>query len=316
MAPGGARTVLVPDGRGRDHVRRDRHEGRRASPWPWPGTWAVTRCGVSSWSRTVCPPVACPGMPVGTRSSRTIAVALMPPRRGLGQRRDRGRTHGGRGQGRAAGPRSPSAVAPSLSLPFARFAGWLALAPALASLAASTRPLGPWLDHGQRDTLPFLIHAHHPDRHHVSHTHDIVRALDVAIGELADMHEPRVLQTDVHEGSEVHHIENRALQLHAGSQVFKLENPLLEDRLGQVVTGVSLGTAEGLDDVLESELADAQILGQLDRIGFRKSVLRFGKLFLVTENLRCKARASRAGAWQSRSFRDGSRFGRAGGLPP
>ena len=113
----------------------------------------------------------------------------------------------------------------------------------------TTLPLGPRLDHRQRDPFPLLVDAHHPDRHHVAHAHHVVRALDVAVGELADVDQPRVLQADVDEGAEVDDVQDRPLQLHAGGEVFELQDALLEDRLGQVVARVALGPGQGLDDV-------------------------------------------------------------------
>src|SRR3954469_2583051 len=95
------------------------------------------------------------------------------------------------------------------------FGGASASAAATAARAASGT-LGPRLDHRQRDPLPFVIDTHYPGRHHVADAHHVVRALDVAVGELADVDQARVLQPDVHEGAEVHDVQDGPLQLHAG----------------------------------------------------------------------------------------------------
>ncbi len=61
----------------------------------------------------------------------------------------------------------------------------------------------------------------------------------VAIGQLADMHQARVVQADVDKGPEVDHVQHGALQLHAGGQVVELDDPLLEDRSWQVLARVA-----------------------------------------------------------------------------
>ena len=63
------------------------------------------------------------------------------------------------------------------------------------------------------------------------------------------MHQPRILEADVDERTEVHHIQDRPLQLHARAQVFNLQDPLLEDRLGEVFAGVALRPTERFQDI-------------------------------------------------------------------
>src|SRR5262249_50058460 len=147
-----------------------------------------------------------------------------------GQDGHRGSTHRRRGQGRAGGPRAATAAtAPAPTLHRARPA---TLAVALARLApgAPTTPrpalrtamaLRTRLDHRQRDALPLLVHAHHPDRDHVADTHHVVRALDVAVGQLADVNQARILQPDIDERAEIHDVQDRAFELHAGGQVLE-----------------------------------------------------------------------------------------------
>jgi hypothetical protein len=103
-------------------------------------------------------------------------------------------------------------------------------------------PLGPRLDHRQRDPLALVIDSHHPDVHHVADAHHVVRALHITIGKLANVHQTRILETNIDKRSEVNHIENRPLQLHARAQIFNLQDTLLEDGLGQIVARVALGT--------------------------------------------------------------------------
>jgi hypothetical protein len=47
------------------------------------------------------------------------------------------------------------------------------------------------------------------------------------------MNQPRILETDVHERTEIDDVLHGALQFNAGLEVFKLEETLLEDRCGQ-----------------------------------------------------------------------------------
>jgi hypothetical protein len=140
----------------------------------------------------------------------------------------------------------------------------------------TTLPLGSRFDHRQRNAFPLLVHSHHPGRDHIADAHHVVRALDVAIGELADVHQPRILEADVDESPEVDHIQDRPLELHARDQVFDLQDPLLEDRLGQVVSRVALGATERFDDVSQGEFADLQLARQLEHIGLRQFFVELG----------------------------------------
>ncbi len=124
------------------------------------------------------------------------------------------------------------------------------------------------LDHRQRNPLPLLVNPHHPDRHHVAHAHHVVRALDVAIGQLTDVHQTRILEADVDERAEIDDVEDRPFQLHAGAEVLDLQDALLEDGLGKVITWVALGACQGFDDVAKCQLADFQFSGQFGEIGF------------------------------------------------
>ncbi len=95
-----------------------------------------------------------------------------------------------------------------------------------------------------------------------------MRALDVPIGQLADMHETRILQADIDESAEIDHVQDRPLELHSGAQVLDLQDPLLENRLGKIVSRVALGALERFDDVAKRELAGFQLSCQLAKIRF------------------------------------------------
>ena len=153
-------------------------------------------------------------------------------------------------------------------------------------LAAAALPFGPGLDHRQRDALSLLIDTHHPDVDHIAHADHVVRTLDITIGKLTDVDQSRVFQPDVHESTEVDHVQHGPLQLHPGDQILKLENALLEDGLGKIIAGITLGPAQGLDDVVEREITDSQLLGKLDHIGRGKLLVQFGKPVPVVDNLR------------------------------
>ena len=227
--------------------------GALTGSWSWPA--AARRTGVTALS----------GTRVRTRWMGAAPIAIRSPWR-LWQSTDRCRPDWGRRQCRAAGTRRPRSIsaAPALTLLTAGLA--TALAAPRATLAAS-RTLGPRLHHRQRHPLAFLVDAHHPGRDHVTHAHHIVRALDVTIGKLTDVHQSRVFQTNIHERPEVHDVQDRALQLHPRRQILELEDALLEDRLGQIFTRVALGPAQGLDDVTQGELTDAQLLGKRGDVG-------------------------------------------------
>jgi hypothetical protein len=113
-------------------------------------------------------------------------------------------------------------------------------------------------------------------------------ALDVPVGKLADMHKPRVLQTDVDESAEVDHVEYGALEFHPGSEVLELENPLLENRFGKIVSRITFGTAKGLYDIPERKLTDGQFLGKFSQIGGSELLVNFGESVPVANDVRRK----------------------------
>jgi len=67
------------------------------------------------------------------------------------------------------------------------------------------------------------IHIDYFDRHDIAHADDLERAVDVAVGQLADVHQAVLLDADVDEGAEVDHIAQititMALPSHLSSQL-------------------------------------------------------------------------------------------------
>src|SRR6185312_13475657 len=118
------------------------------------------------------------GPPLG----RTFTLAL----------RGGGGADGRRGQvrwGALLATRATAGTARSLATlatpAFGPFALRTSTAPTAGPLAP--RSLGAGLDHRQGDSLALAVHAHHPDGHDIADAHDVVRALDVAVGKLADV---------------------------------------------------------------------------------------------------------------------------------
>src|SRR5208337_898452 len=143
---------------------------RETMPRPVPGerlaadrSGSGAEAGTSFW-----------GTSVFLRARRSTAITIGTARWWFGQRGDRSCADRGRRQCRSAGTRRPCSITPPLTLALAGLSFPLfsaSLAAALASLRGTTLPLGPRLDHRQRDPLTLLIDAHHPNRHHVAHTH-------------------------------------------------------------------------------------------------------------------------------------------------
>jgi hypothetical protein len=146
-------------------------------------------------------------------------------------------------------------------------------------------PLGARLDHRQRNPLALVINAHDPDVHHVADAHHVVRALHVPIGKLANVHQPRILETDIDERPKVDDIQHSTFQLHARAQVFDLQDTFLEDGLGQVVARVALGTAQGVDDVTQSEFANLELARQLREIRLNQLFVQLGLTRLLSHDV-------------------------------
>jgi hypothetical protein len=147
-------------------------------------------------------------------------------------------------------------------------------------------PLSSRLDHRQRNTLALVIDSHDPDVHHVADTHHVVRTLHITIGKLANVHQTRILETNIDERSEVNDIKNSPLQLHTRTQVFDLQDALLEDGLGQIVARVALGTTQGFNDVMQREFADLHLAGQFRKISLCQLFAQLGLAGLFSHHLR------------------------------
>jgi hypothetical protein len=130
-----------------------------------------------------------------------------------------------------------------------------------------------------------VVDAHDPHGHDVSDADDVVRALDVTIGKLTDVYQPRVLEADVDEGPEVDHVEHRPLQFHTGCQVLEFEDPLLEDGFGKILARVAIGPAKSLDDIFESEFSDAQLSGKLCHACLGQLGAQLGQLLSISQDL-------------------------------
>ena len=251
---------------------------------PWPGR----RVREAAGRRRPTASLGLTGLAAGRGRAPSFTIAITvtvrTATRGFRERGDGRSANRWRRERRATGTRAAATISSTLALAFPR---WFVAgrSPARTSLRSPALPFRAGLHHRQGDPFAFLINAHHPDRHHVAHAHHIVRALDVAIGKLADMNKPRILEADVDEGAKIDHVEHGSLQLHGGRQVLELQDALLEDRLGQVVARVAFRPAEGLDDVSQGEFANLELLGQLGNIGLGQLGLQFRQARLVEYDL-------------------------------
>ena len=65
--------------------------------------------------------------------------------------------------------------------------------------------------------------------------------LQVAVADLGDMHQPVLMDADVHEHAEVNDISHRAGELHSGLQILQLQHIGAQDRGGQFIAGIASG---------------------------------------------------------------------------
>ncbi len=126
------------------------------------------------------------------------------------------------------------------------------------------------LDHRERHAAASLVDLEHPHLHDLAHGDHVVRIAHVAAGELADVHEPAVVEADIDERTEVDDVEHRPHELHAHFQVFELEHPLLEEGLGEVLAGITAGASQLLDDVGQEQAAHSQFPCQGWQIELRR----------------------------------------------
>ena len=86
-------------------------------------------------------------------------------------------------------------------------------------------------DHGQGNAATGFVNFQNPNFDNVTDGDDIVRIANVLVGELADVHEAAVVQTNIDERAEIHDVEDAARQFHALRQVFELQHAPFEDWL-------------------------------------------------------------------------------------
>ena len=140
------------------------------------------------------------------------------------------------------------------------------------------------LDHRERHPPPSLVDFEHPDADHLTDAHHVVRIADVLIREMADVHQPAVVQADVDKGPKVDHVEHRTQQFHAGLQVLELEYALLKKWLRQVLAGIAAGPGQLLDNVGQQQPTDSQLTGERIEVEGRRS-LRQGLRLLATGDI-------------------------------
>ncbi len=97
------------------------------------------------------------------------------------------------------------------------------------------------------------------------------------------MHQPAVLQTDVHKRAEIDDVQHRALQLHARLQVLDLEDVLAEDRRRQVVARIAQRPGQRVENVVHCRHADFQLLGINLGVNLVQVVAQLRELRLIAQ---------------------------------
>ena len=90
-----------------------------------------------------------------------------------------------------------------------------------------------------------------------------------AVADLRDVHQPVLMDADVHKCPKIDNVAHRALQLHAGLQVLKAHHVGAQQRRGQLVARVTAGAQQLLHHVAQRRLAHAH-----PARGLRKADLR------------------------------------------
>ena len=121
--------------------------------------------------------------------------------------------------------------------------------------------------HGQRDALVLRVRAQHVNLHDLADLHHIARLLDVAIRQLADVHQSILMDAHIHKRSELGHVGDNAFQRHTRSEVANLLDALLEGGREKLVARVSAGFAQLLQNVVQRVYArgDAGLIQFVDQ---------------------------------------------------
>ncbi len=123
---------------------------------------------------------------------------------------------------------------------------WLPRLVSLLRLALAAR-----LNHRQRNPVALLVNRQNPNGDDVADGYHVIGALDIAIGHLADMDQAAILETDIHEGAEINHVQDGPLEFHSRLEIFQLENALLEDGRRQVFTRITSRACESLQNIID-----------------------------------------------------------------
>ena len=170
--------------------------------------------------------------------------------------------------------------------------GWTAwpwtLAPWRTTKPATHSTLLARGDHREGDLLFACLHFHDPHGNHVSDRHDVVRALDVAVGHLADVNQRLSFEPNVNERTERDDVQDRTPQLHALRDAFQFQHALLEDRWRQVLAWVASGLRQRIDNVPDSWLPGVQTVRKLGGVDSRQLAAKLSQLGLVAQIRGCE----------------------------
>ena len=134
-----------------------------------------------------------------------------------------------------------------------------------------------------------MIDVQDPDRHHVADRDDVVRTFHIFIRQLADMRQAGVFEADVDERAEVDDVEDGPLEFHAGGEVFEFKDAGFEDRFGEVVARIAVGSFESVANVLEGFAADGEFVGDFGDVDFGEFAAEIDEFFLVEDDARVEA---------------------------
>ena len=86
---------------------------------------------------------------------------------------------------------------------------------------------------------------------------------NILVAHLRYMHQAVLMHTDIHESAKVDHVPDCSLKDHSLFQILHVQHVRTQDRPGHLVTRITARLFQLLHDILQGDLAHAQLCCQL-----------------------------------------------------
>ena len=136
--------------------------------------------------------------------------------------------------------------------------------------------------HGQANAVALFIHTKNNDFYDVADLHSFAGMAESAVGYFGNMHQTILMDTDIHENTEINDVTNCTGQLHALFQVFHFQNILAQNGGGKLLAGIPSGLGQFLCNVGQSGLTNTAVGSSFAQTVFVQFFADFSSCLFVT----------------------------------